>query len=473
MRSNDVTMGGDGGLVSPYEDVREEGAGRLCSDRDVEQGVIAGLLAGTNSKNTPYQQHIRDRGVHSGMFEDETCSLLFDRIEEISRDQTAKKPPSINDVFLALPRLFDVPAHEAESTKMVLLEWSRTLSASKVSPEALLSAFFFDSSRRNSEKKEGESNPERYHTVTAREILETSFEDFDFILDGILARNTVTLLYSNPKVGKTTFSLFVCRCMMEGIPALGLATSGKRVLYFSEESRTTLGEKLRRIGAGFEWPDDITFICKRDRENSGTLFCPNSIRQAMSGKGYDLVIVDTMNAWCGLAGDEENSSGRTGTVLRSLLSIAEEQSASMLVLHHSRKQATLNEDRSAIENCRGSSAIVGAVDEIVELSCSAGAFEARTTGRLGEEEKIDFRYDDGAYILNGGSREGSGWVLGILGTRESPMSKEDICTETGRSEACVRKALNLEVMRGTVLKTGRGKRGDPFVFSAKEGFNVD
>src|SRR5660398_235341 len=70
----------------------------------------------------------------------------------------------------------------------------------------------------------------------------------DYIVDRLLARALLTICGGKPKAGKTTFTFGIVYAMLMGLPFMGLETHKARVLYITEQNKTTIRPKLYEYG---------------------------------------------------------------------------------------------------------------------------------------------------------------------------------------------------------------------------------
>jgi KaiC/GvpD/RAD55 family RecA-like ATPase len=198
----------------------------------------------------------------------------------------------------------------------------------------------------------------RWPAPVAVSQLATAVTDIDFLLDGCIARGHLTLLSALMKAGKSTFIGFLLRALQDGTDFIGRATKQCRALVVSEESewlwirrRDALGLtdslslmcRPMLVKPNFaEWADFVRFVADR----AAALKC-------------DLVVIDTTSAFA--PWKSENDAAEVQGTLTPLNRLTQAGLAVLLV-HHIGK-ADQSEGRAA----RGSTALAGAVDIILEL----------------------------------------------------------------------------------------------------------
>jgi len=193
--------------------------------------------------------------------------------------------------------------------------------------------------------------------------------DTEWLWDGYIARGALTCLAGQPKVGKSTllFGLFARRASRMAM--LGLPVRAGRTLLLSEERESTLAEKANC----FQVVDDLHILCRHEVR---ALSWPEVVADALiycRAQSIDLLVVDTFDKW---GGHDENSPGQVVEALRPLVDAAGEGLAVVLV-HHQRKSPG-----SYGEAVRGSNALTGGVDVVVELERESNIRVLRSVSRF-------------------------------------------------------------------------------------------
>lgn len=179
----------------------------------------------------------------------------------------------------------------------------------------------------------------------------------EWLWEGYLAPGSLTLLAGRPKVGKSTFAFALLESVLKGRAFLGRGTKPASALLLSEERHGTLAEKRER----FNLNGSVDLLMRH--EAKGTPW-PEVVEQASEHcrkVGIELLIVDTWDKWTALKGDAENSAGPVLEALEPLQQAAG-KGLTVLIISHQRKAAGVHG-----EAVRGSSALTGGVDVIVEL----------------------------------------------------------------------------------------------------------
>ena len=209
----------------------------------------------------------------------------------------------------------------------------------------------------------------------------------DYIVDRLLARALLTIFGGKPKAGKTTFTFGIVYAVLMGLPFMGFETHKARVLYITEQNKTTIRPKLYEYGLldspdlhimfprqmlGLAWEDIIT--------QAGTYCEDHSIH---------VVIVDTVNDLCHL----ENTFSDTEwlAALEPLQQLAQHSGLAVLAVLHAKKEAA-----SLVDMFRGSNAIVGKADIVL------GLWRDGTTRTVEGMSRLDNGFDERTRIVREG-----------------------------------------------------------------------
>jgi predicted ATP-dependent serine protease len=337
--------------------------------------------------------------------------------------------------------------------------------AVKLAELLLAEPFEFDSSlkRRPVTKEKVEGSVVLPFAPISRALAGTS-ERPDWLWDGYVATGAVTLLAGRPKVGKSTLLFAWASAVTHGRPLLGSATRTAKVLLLSEERGDTLREKRER----WRLTDDVHLLM---RHQAGREKWPAVVEHCTAYCiEHDLaaIVVDTWDKWAGLAGDSENSSGSVLEALRPLTDAAAKGLA-VLVSAHQRK--SLGEYGEAV---RGSNALTGAVDVIVEIERATvaeggSARVLRTVSRFDQAppDELVVMLDESGYQARGSlsdvhSEDEREAVFTALADAGGPLTAEEAAAAADIPKATAHKRLGELKDAGRVTRTGEGKKGKPY-----------
>jgi DNA-binding transcriptional ArsR family regulator len=320
------------------------------------------------------------------------------------------------------------------------------------------------------EKRLDESNSPRaieapeFEFVPLQDALEGAPEEPDWVWRGYLAPGAISLLAGRPKVGKSTIVFGLLAALVAGRPFLDLQTRESGVLLLSEEREGTLAEKQRRFDLGGR----IDLLMRHQaRGETWDAVVDRAIDHACY-RDLGLLVVDTFNAWTGLRGDEES---KAGAVLEALepLTVAAGHGLTVLVVAHQRKA-----QGAYGEAVRGSNALTGGVDVVIELErapseLGAGARVLRAVSRYGATpEELAAELDGETYSAKGDLEHLSadherGRVLEAVGPAVE-MTIGELAEQTGIPKGTVGRRLEQLREDGTLERCGAGKKGDPYRF---------
>jgi DNA-binding transcriptional ArsR family regulator len=196
--------------------------------------------------------------------------------------------------------------------------------------------------------------------------------DPEWTWEGFVLAGALTLLAGRPKVGKSTAGFGLMGCLSRGERFLGREALQTGVLLLSEERQQTLAEKMDRFGldgrvdllmrhqaAGVDWPEIVAQAVARCQE-----------------RDLGVLLVDGFDKWTGLRAEQENAAG---PVLEAVepLTLAAAGGLAVIIIAHQRKSG--GEFGEAV---RGSNALTGAVDVVLELERPSPNLEATAETRI-------------------------------------------------------------------------------------------
>jgi hypothetical protein len=316
--------------------------------------------------------------------------------------------------------------------------------------------------------------------VLLESLLENVPPEPSWVLRGYVAPFALTLAAGRPKVGKSTLVFALLARLVMGAPFAGVETVPTGVLMLTEERQDTLAEKARvfgltsfrqgasPIGGGNKKPVHVLM-----RHDAGALPWPEVVRQAMAychQQGLGVLVVDTFDRWTNLRGDSENAAGATNEALEPL-QYAAASGLAVVIISHQRKSA--GEYGEAV---RGSNALTGGVDIVVELERPAPTLALGRHARVlravsrfistPDELYLELDEDASEFVAIESPEEvkaeaDRAKVVEAL-TELGDATSNTVAEEAELPDATVRRHLNTLLERGQVARDGKGKRGDPF-----------
>jgi DNA-binding transcriptional ArsR family regulator len=323
------------------------------------------------------------------------------------------------------------------------------------------------------------SQPRKLNFRPLEEALANIPTEPPWIWEGYLAPSTLALLAGRPKVGKSTF-LFALLQAIKGEESsfLGFSLNGGAALLLSEERQHTLKGKAEF----FFSPQDTLYIEREETKLSRvhTLMqheaegmpWPETIRQAADychENGLGLLIVDTLPQWTLEHGYDENDSQAVLEQIRPLQVAAAEGLAVFLVAHQRKSQGEFG------EAVRGSGALVGAVDVVLELERVSGGNPnlraLRSVSRFASTpDELIIELTENGYEARGDSQEAMARdeaerIIAHL-HRSGELAADKLAEALDIPRSTTSKRLSQLRDEGRVSRTGEGTRGNPFLWSA-------
>jgi hypothetical protein len=270
------------------------------------------------------------------------------------------------------------------------------------------------------------------------------------------------------RAGKTTLVTHMIRKVLDGQEFMGGRTTKTPVLLLTEQQPTSFRDALRRADlldrddlhvlywhevAGMPWPELVARVVGYAEQ-----VCAR------------FVVVDTLGHWAGLRGDSENNAGAAQEALAPL-QIASGKGLAVVVVRHERKGGGEVGDAG-----RGSSAFGGGVDLILSLRKPVGNVrptvrEIEAIGRFEETPaKLVIELTDSGYRALGSEsafteKEAMSALVGCLPcTPEEAIETSAVVDRLSDrfSRSTIIHALNKLTDAGTVVRTGKGAKGNPY-----------
>jgi predicted ATP-dependent serine protease len=293
-------------------------------------------------------------------------------------------------------------------------------------------------------------------------------EKVTWIWEGFLGEGLLTLLASPPKAGKSTLLWHLLHAINEGRPFLEQKTIAKTpTLIFTEESYATLAGRRDSFGLS-KAPIHCVTIQPGLRWTTLLAYAKDRIVR----HGDRLLVLDTVSRFWELT--SEDDAAEQLRALAPLFVFARAFGCGVLLIHHTRKSGGA-EGRAV----RGSNALTGAVDIIMEFS-RLSPYDLSPTRRIETLSRFSATPDrliatlgsDG-YALSqdmGGENE-KAIIVAITEAGEGITSAE-IAESMDCSERHIQRVLAQLTSRGVVSRHGSGAGKSPFTYTlAGEGID--
>jgi hypothetical protein len=290
--------------------------------------------------------------------------------------------------------------------------------------------------------------------ITADEFIAMTPEHPGWLWDGYLARGHVTIMFGDPKAGKSNLIYGLLGALETDVASFTGAVTGRaRALILSEEPDDTIRQKLvlfgirtqlvlpPRVLSGYAWDEMI--------EKATALAV---------AEGCSLLIVDTFANFAQLSDDQENSAG---AVIEKLgpLKHAAAQGLAVLLNHHARKSGG-----TGSQALRGSSALLAAANIVVRVDPS-NKMHTRTIRVTASHfqaipESVTVRRDEGSpdYVIVSGvsttarAEEGVFRALGELGSASDREVRDYLAALDGTGK--IESPSTLERARKSLVTKG-------------------
>jgi putative DNA primase/helicase len=297
-----------------------------------------------------------------------------------------------------------------------------------------------------------------FNLVGLGDLLSRPDVEVDYLLDGMLVRGTVSCVVSKPKVGKSTLARGLCLAVARGTTFLGRKIRQGPCIYLALEERAEeIASDFRAMGADGTEPIQIHADAVPE---AAILSLLDLVRRACPA----LVIIDPLFRLARIR--DGNAYAETYSALGPLIDIARETGTHILCLHHSSKLAKAE----AIDSPIGSTALGGAASTLIFMKRTESYRTMQTVQPIGADlpESV-LMFDPSTRLLSlGGLRESfevadvGGAIVRALADKS--MTEPEIDDAIKGKTTSKRRALREQIRLGTVVRSGTGKRGDPFCY---------
>lgn len=286
-------------------------------------------------------------------------------------------------------------------------------------------------------------------------------EPIDWIVEGLIAPGTITLLVGEPGSGKTWATLSMATCIASGRDWVGHKVAQGRTLFIDEESGALpIKRRIARLMGGYGIEDDIplNYVSMAGfdlRRKAGV----QKFRELIGRAQPDVIIIDALADV--MAGGDENSVKDVQPVFSALRQIVNDYQVTIVIIHHSNRNGSY----------RGSSAMKGAVDVLLNIDSGPNDTILLSTEKIRDGEpakfkaKIHFDGEYGPVALSHISTKDRRSVQDIVRdyVRENgPCSSDEIIrlvTSTDKTKSSAKWAINKLVEEGSIERLNDGGRG--------------
>jgi RecA-family ATPase len=175
-------------------------------------------------------------------------------------------------------------------------------------------------------------------------------QNIDWIVDGIIAAGTVTLMSGESGSGKSTVTSAICSAVERGAPFAGLVTQRRPVLILDRENPLPIVvDRFNRLG--IDDSPNFRYWGGWLPEEAPSPNSPIISEWVRDCESKPLIVVDSL---VGFNAGDENSASETRAYMQGFRRLAD-KGATVIVLHHSGKADTARD-------YRGSSDIKASID---------------------------------------------------------------------------------------------------------------
>lgn len=286
-------------------------------------------------------------------------------------------------------------------------------------------------------------------------------EDAAYVVAGLLPAGGVSLLVAKPKAGKSVFSRVCGLCVARGAPFFGRETTGGPavVLYLCfEEKRAEVRAHFRRMGAGAESLYAHIGPVPRDGVDA--------LAALVAAHAPALVIVDPLQRLARLR--DVNDYAEVSAKMEPFIDLARASGCHILCVHHAGKL-----ERDGGDGVLGSTGFFAGVDTLLEMRREKdGRRTIQTVQRYGDDlpqTVVALDRETGLVAPAGAVEEVARAaaverVVAALGG--DTLTEEDIAARAGGDTGRMGQALRRAVEQGRVVRSGVGKRGQPYRYTA-------
>ena len=307
------------------------------------------------------------------------------------------------------------------------------------------------------------------------ELASAAHSRLSWLWHGYLAPGKVTALISPPKAGKTTLASHLLARFAQGGQLAGLAVAPGRAIVVSEEAGSDWDARCRQLGLG----QNVQFLCRPfrgARPTEAQWFALIAGLEALQRQeALDLVVLDALAML--LPGYAETCAPKMLDCLLPLQALAN-QGAAVWLLHHPAKAK-----RADGQTARGSGALTGFADIVMEMSCYRRARSRDRRRRICAYSRyeqtprhllIELSADATDYLVRtdaAGTPLVQTWpeMHHVLANATDKLSQQKILErwpveEERPDRSTLSRWLKRATQQGVICCSGIGYRGDPFLY---------
>lgn len=283
----------------------------------------------------------------------------------------------------------------------------------------------------------------------------------EWLIEGLLPQGGIGLLVAKPKVGKSTISRDLAHALVTGRPFLSRHVIPGRVLFLAlEDHPDRLREQFCALGLkGGE--DMLVYVGPAPRD--GVRWLASMVERFAPS----LVVVDPLFKLVRVG--DVNAYAETSIVFEGLTRIARGSGAALLLIHHA------NKGSEGGDSVLGSTSVMGLADTVMLVKQYHDVRTIKTTHRYGEdlpETVIEMDRESGRLHIGAAFDEAKsysllGRITETLGRAGRLLTEPEIREAVKGDRTAVANALRRGVKGDVILRSGAGRRGQPFLYGKR------
>jgi len=202
----------------------------------------------------------------------------------------------------------------------------------------------------------------------------------NYLIKGLLDRQTVSCLYALPGKGKSFLALSMCKAISSGSKWHGHRVQQGAVLYVTLEGRAGFRKRIEALRLDGSLTKDDPFYCIEkpfhvvNEDHIGELIREIRELEKREGIKFEFIVIDTLAR--SMPGVDEDTKGMQDAA-DGATAISESLGCHIMLVHHSGKKTSAG--------ARGGISLLGAVDTM--MKCEAVAGEERTFELTTDKQK--------------------------------------------------------------------------------------
>ena len=203
----------------------------------------------------------------------------------------------------------------------------------------------------------GSAEQAPYRLKSMNDLLQLSTPEF--LIEDWLLENTIAMMVGDTGSFKSTLAIDIAVCIQNSLPWHSFRTRACNVAIFNHEDGNGFTKRYLASLNHYQVRESLIFWDSEVPNMLDTSMVDARI-SAMKEAEIGLVVVDTLAH--GMPGADENSAKEMGVVIANLIKIKQQLNATVLVVHHTGKDAS--------KGARGSSSLKAAVDTEITVKAS-------------------------------------------------------------------------------------------------------